>query len=108
MNECMNGCAYPVALLLGRPVLVLDILPELGVGPVEQNLGALAGDQQTLHLDRRGEDGPLCFFYFYRYCYYSPTGSSLQSLVDLLTLLERNIKQQHRWIDMATVEHIYM
>ena len=46
----MTMTAHPLALLLGRSVLVLDILPELRVGPVEENLRALTRYQQTLHL----------------------------------------------------------
>lgn len=41
---------YPLILLLRRPILLLDGVLKLRVGPVEEDLGALAGDQQALHL----------------------------------------------------------
>lgn len=41
---------YPLILLLRRPILFLDGVLKLRVGPVEEDLGTLAGDQQALHL----------------------------------------------------------
>lgn len=41
---------YPLILLLRRPILLLDGVLKLRVGPVEENLGTLADDQQALHL----------------------------------------------------------
>lgn len=36
---------YPLAVLLRRPILFLDILLKLWVGPVEEDLGTLTGNQ---------------------------------------------------------------
>ncbi len=44
---------HPLAFLLRRSILLLDILLKFRVGPVEEDLCALAGYQQTLHLDHR-------------------------------------------------------
>lgn len=44
---------HPLTLLMRRPILLLDSLLEFTVRPVEQDLCALAGYQQTLHLAHR-------------------------------------------------------
>lgn len=44
---------HPLALLLRRSILILNSLLEFAVRPVEQDLCALAGYQQTLHLAHR-------------------------------------------------------
>lgn len=51
-DECNLAAmkTYPLILLLRRPILLLDGMLKLRVGPVEEDLGALAGDQQALHL----------------------------------------------------------
>lgn len=49
----LNPHPHPLTLLLRRPILLLDSLLEFTVGPVEQDLCALAGYQQTLHLAHR-------------------------------------------------------
>lgn len=49
----LNPHPHPLALLLRRPILLLDSSLEFTVRPVEQNLCALAGYQQTLHLAHR-------------------------------------------------------
>lgn len=51
-DECNLAAmkTYPLILLLRRPILLLDGALKLRVGPVEEDLGALAGDQQALHL----------------------------------------------------------
>lgn len=51
-DECNLAAmkTYTLILLLRRPILLLDGVLKLRVGPVEEDLGALAGDQQALHL----------------------------------------------------------
>lgn len=44
---------HPLALLLRRPILLLDSLLKFRVSPVEEDLCALTGYQQALHLDCR-------------------------------------------------------
>lgn len=42
--------SYPFSLFLSFPILILDILLKFWVGPVEENLSALAGYKQALHI----------------------------------------------------------
>lgn len=41
--------SHSFSFLLGNSILLLNLLLELGVSPVEQNLCALIGYQKTLH-----------------------------------------------------------
>lgn len=66
LYTCVDYPPHPLALLLRRPILVLDALLEFGVSPVEEDLGTLTGDQQALHLDhRRTPVPPHCGVLFY-------------------------------------------
>lgn len=85
--------SYPLTLFLRCPILLLDSLLKFRVSPVKEDLRALTGYQQALHLE---VDALLCCF----------TVASLYSTLYTLIMLERtDAKQIDQCVERARLKN---